>query len=248
MLQSTKWKDRVEGVDKILDHLQTNLDITEIEPELLIRQFAKKPGWKESNFQVNTRVFQTMQWMAENCPSKFSAGCVALTIAPLVDKLGDIKVKKQVSDTLYAYSERLSLKFVLCQALGPMAKQKSPKVLNECLSFINEALLNFGIVNLPLNTVLGFIKDSGLASSNGQVRQKAITVMGTLRRFVGPPIASLIDDLSPQLKSSVETEFERVADDPPPEPIRHASNPNLRMVVVVMVVVATAKWRRRIRG
>ncbi|KAJ1918536.1 hypothetical protein H4219_002550 [Mycoemilia scoparia] len=220
MLNSKKWKERVEGMEKILSFMQTEMEAAEIEPELMIRQFAKKPGWKESNFQVNLRVYETLKWMAENCPAKFSNGCAALTMPILTDKLGDIKAKKQAGEALYAYAERLSLKFVLGQALVPMSKQKSPKVLGDCLDWVNQALLDFGIAGLQLKDIITFIKDSGLGSSNGQVRQKAVIVMGTLRRFVGPPIATLVEDIPAQLKSLVDAEFDRVADDPPPEPTR----------------------------
>ncbi|KAJ1672985.1 hypothetical protein EV182_006109, partial [Spiromyces aspiralis] len=226
MLKSVKWKERVEALDSLQSHLEA-VDINDIEPELIVRQFAKKPGWKENNFQVNGRMYSILKWLSENCLAKFSPGCAALCIPALVDKLGDIKLKQPAADALVAFAERLSLKMVLGQALEPMAKQKSPKVLGDCLGFLDTVLLEFGIAGLPLKQILDFVKGSGLASSNGQVRQKAVTVMGTLRRFVGPPIASLVDDLNPQIKALVDAEFERVSGENPPVPTRRQQQPGV---------------------
>jgi cytoskeleton-associated protein 5 len=52
--------------------------------------------------------------LAERSPS-FGRGSAALAIPHLVEKLGDIKLKKPVGDILLLFAEKASLSFVLSQ-------------------------------------------------------------------------------------------------------------------------------------
>ena len=54
--------------------------------------------------------------LAEKSPS-FGRSCIALSVAHLSDKLGDIKLKKPAGETLISFAENSSLAFVLDQ--GP---------------------------------------------------------------------------------------------------------------------------------
>jgi hypothetical protein len=83
-----------------------------VESELVVRVLSKKPGWKESNFQVYGRMAAVFQALTERSPN-WSRACSALTIPALSDKLGDIKIKKPAGDALVAYAEKFSLQFVL---------------------------------------------------------------------------------------------------------------------------------------
>lgn len=103
-----------------------------MESELVVRYLSKKPGWKESNFQVRaltfsgaaeeltrfaqvgSKMFGVFQLLAEQSPS-FSKASAALSIPALSDKLGDMKLKKSAGDALTAYAEKSSLQFVLSQ-------------------------------------------------------------------------------------------------------------------------------------
>ena len=72
------------GTDKIFlamealyEHLEKQ-DPSSIEPEVIIRVLSKKPGWKEMNFQVMGKLFNTMQLLTNN--SKFTKACAAIGI------------------------------------------------------------------------------------------------------------------------------------------------------------------------
>jgi cytoskeleton-associated protein 5 len=54
--------------------------------------------------------------LADRCPS-FGRSCVALCVAHLSEKLGDMKLKKPAGDTLLLFSEKTSLQFVLNQGI-----------------------------------------------------------------------------------------------------------------------------------
>ncbi|ORX65235.1 ARM repeat-containing protein [Linderina pennispora] len=173
-LQSAKWKDRVEAMDMLKQHLE----------DQAAGWFSKKPGWKESNFQVTSRVFQVIEWMASERSLEFNTGAAALSIPHL-------------GNALIAIAERFTLKFLLGQAIEPIKSQKSPKVVADCLVWVDSLLLEFGIKGLALRPIVSMVKESGLMSSNAQTRAKAVTVK------------DLVEDLNPQLMQLLDAEFDK---------------------------------------
>ncbi len=89
-----------------------NLD--DLDPEVIVRVLSKKPGWKENNFQVMTKLVECIDLVAKS-PS-FSAGTASLVIPGLADKIGDIKVKKVVGECLCSVAEATAFGFVLSQS------------------------------------------------------------------------------------------------------------------------------------
>ena len=106
------------------------------------------------------------------------------TIA-MIDKMGDIKLKKAAGDCLTTYAETISLQFVLSQSYDPLKKLKAPKALADSLIWINQQLEDFGIAGLQVRELIDFLKIA-LGSANAAVRTNAVSVLGTLRRFIGP--------------------------------------------------------------
>ncbi|KAJ2888463.1 hypothetical protein FB639_000626 [Coemansia asiatica] len=216
---SAKWKERMEAMDQLKEHLVDQLaNGTGVHPELVVRQLSRKPGWKESNFQVTQRAFQLIEWMANEQGLEFNTGAAALCAPTLVDKLGDIKLRGPASNALVAIAQRFTLRFVVGLVIEPIRGQKSPKVLADCLAWLDTQMLEFGTKGLSLRPVVEMVKEVGLQSSNAQTRSKAVTFMGTLRRAVGPVVMDLMGDLNPQLLQLIEAEFERVGSEPMPEP------------------------------
>lgn len=109
-LGNNNWKARLAAIEALQAWLESDGAATE--SELVVRTLSKKPGWKESNFQVYGKVAGIFQYLAENSQS-WTRACSALTIGPLSDKLGDIKIKKPAGDALTAFAEKFSLQFVL---------------------------------------------------------------------------------------------------------------------------------------
>jgi len=72
----SSWKVRLEAMEKLHDLVDSN---THFEAELIARVLAKKPGWKESNFQVTSKLYGVLQLQAQKLPT-FSKACAALTI------------------------------------------------------------------------------------------------------------------------------------------------------------------------
>ncbi|CAG8714523.1 7634_t:CDS:10, partial [Racocetra persica] len=194
------------------------MDPSNIEAELIVRFLAKKPGWKESNFQVMAKAFNVMELLSSKAPS-FGKPTAALAIPVLFEKLGDIKLKKSAGETLTAFAEKISLQFVLWQSYDPLRKAKSPKVLADSLLWFHGAIMEFGIAGVQVRELIDFIKFA-LTSSNAAVRTNAVTVLGALRIYVGPDIRTFVQDLNPTQLATIDAEFEKVADQAPPQPIK----------------------------
>ncbi|KAF9133583.1 Microtubule-associated protein, microtubule dynamics during spindle orientation [Mortierella sp. 14UC] len=208
----SSWKVRLEAMEKLHDLVDSN---PQFEAELITRVLSKKPGWKESNFQVTSKLYGILQLQSQKL-SSFSKACAALTIPAMIDKMGDIKLKKAAGDCLTAYAEALSLQFVLSQSYDPLKKLKAPKTLADSLVWINQQLEDFGIAGLAIRELIDFLKFA-LGSANAAVRTNAVTVLGVLRRFIGPNIRSFVEDCNSALLATIDAEFAKVADMEPPQ-------------------------------
>lgn len=218
-IADTNWKERLAGTQAFASWLDREAE--NVEAEIIVRALAKKPGWKESNFQVMTEVFKIFRLIAEHCRT-FGRPSVALTIQPLCDKLGDIKLKAPASETLSLYAEKTSYGFVLKHALGPIAALKAPKAIADSLLWINASILEFGMQAVDVKSLVEHLV-SCLKSANAAVRNNATTVMGTLSRFLGSALNSFLGDLNPQLRGTIEGEMEKATKEPAPEPTKFSA-------------------------
>jgi cytoskeleton-associated protein 5 len=103
----------------------------------------------------------------------------------MVEKLGDIKLKKPAGECLVAFAEKTSLQFVLSQSYPIWKKAKSPKVVADSLIWIHQALSDFGTSGLQIRDLIDFVK-TALSNTNAAVRTSAVTVLGILRMYIGP--------------------------------------------------------------
>ncbi|KAI9315486.1 armadillo-type protein [Dichotomocladium elegans] len=217
----SQWKVRLAAMESLYNQFQSE-DPIDTEPEIVFRALSKKPGWKEMNFQVMGKLFATMQLIAEKCP-KFSKPCAAIGIQVLVEKLGDIKLKKPAAECLIVFAEKTSLQFVFSQSYQIWKKAKSPKVLADSLTWVHQAIMEFGIAGLQVRDLIEFIKFA-LSNTNASVRTSAVTVLGALRMFIGPEIKSFVQDVAPALLANIEAEFDKVAQMDRPQPTRTSAD------------------------
>lgn len=218
-LADSNWKERLAGMQSYNGWLSHEVET--LESELVIRALSRKPGWKESNFQVTAEVFKAFRILADDCAT-FGRSSVALSIQPLCDKLGDIKLKSPAAETLNLYAEKTAFAFVLRQSLAPLKALKAPKAIADSLLWIDAALLDFGIQGVDVKSLVDHLL-SCLKSANAAVRNNATTVTGTLARFLGSTLTNFLGDLNPQLRSSIEAEIQQAAQNPPPGPVRFSA-------------------------
>ncbi|KAJ6630768.1 hypothetical protein B0H10DRAFT_2160163 [Mycena sp. CBHHK59/15] len=218
-LADANWKTRLAALDEMTAWVEGV--ITEVDAEVVVRALAKK-GWAEKNFQVSAKIYAICSLLAEQCPS-FGRSCPALCVSHLSEKLGDLKLKKPAGDTLLAFAEKTSLQFVLSQAYEPLSKQKAPKVIADAVTWINAALIDFGIAGLSLRNLIEFLK-TALQNSNAAVRTSATKTLVTVKLFAGSSIKDFLEDLNPQLLNTITTEFDKVEGNPAPEPSRTSAD------------------------
>ncbi|KAF8605244.1 ARM repeat-containing protein [Ceratobasidium sp. AG-I] len=221
-LADAQWKVRLAALDEAATWLDGELNGDGLESEVLIRFLGKKPGWGEKNFQVSAKVYALLGMLAERSAS-FGRGSAALAIPHLAEKLGDMKLKKPAGDALLLFAEKTSLSFVLSQAYDPISKQKAPKVFADSLVWIKQALTEFGVAGLSMRTLIDFLK-SALQNSNAAVRSSATSTLVTMRLFAGPAIKDFLEDLNPQLLTTIEAEFAKVDGQSAPEPTRFSAD------------------------
>lgn len=100
-----------------------------------------------------------------------------------------------------------------------MTKQKAPKAQADAMLWVEQAIREFGIQGLAIRDLIEFLK-TGLKSSNALVRTNATKTLVTLRLYVGPDIKTFIQDLNPQLLSTIESDFDKVNGEAAPAPTR----------------------------
>ncbi|KNE90352.1 hypothetical protein PSTG_16223 [Puccinia striiformis f. sp. tritici PST-78] len=208
------WKTRLAALEELLSWIPEQAD--EIEAEVVVRYLNKKPGPKESNFQVWQRVFSVISLLAEQCPS-FSKACMALTIPTCFEKYGDGKIKEAAGNALIAFAEKTSLGFVLSQAFDSISKQKAVKIQAESYLSIDSALIEFGISGVPVRNLIECLK-AGLKSVNAAVRTNATKALVTAKLGIGADISNFLQDLNPQLLTTTESEFAKTDGERPPTP------------------------------
>ncbi|KAH9180770.1 armadillo-type protein [Lactarius sanguifluus] len=214
-LGDANWKTRLAALEEMTTWVESMVE--ELDAEVIVRALGKK-GWGEKNFQVSAKLYGILVILAERCPS-FGRSCAALSIPHLSEKLGDAKLKKPAGETLGTFAEKTSLQFVLNQAYEPLNKIKAPKALADALAWIEQVLSEFGIAGLSLRSLIEFLKGA-LKNSNAAVRTSATKTLVVVKVFAGPSLTDLLGDLNPQLLATIQSEFEKVEGNAPPEPVR----------------------------
>ena len=106
------WKSRLAALEELTTWLEDGV-VDDVDSELVVR-FLMKKGASEKNFQVSAKLYGALQLLAERSPT-FGRPSAALTIGHMVEKLGDMKLKKPAGDALIVFAEKTSLNFVLGQ-------------------------------------------------------------------------------------------------------------------------------------
>lgn len=104
-----------------------------------------------------------------------------------------------------------------------MSKQKAPKALADAVAWIKQQVIDFGIAGITLRELITFIK-TALGSPNALVRSNATALLVQVKIAVGADISGFIEDLNPQLLTTINKEFDKVADQTAPEPTREQAD------------------------
>ncbi|XP_055712026.1 protein mini spindles isoform X3 [Phlebotomus papatasi] len=214
-LADSNWKGRFGAVESLMG-IVSDIDPKSGVSQVLVRIVLKKPGLKDTHFQVLKYRLDIIKVIAERMPITVTTCDYAMS--DIAEKLGDTKNNASASAALTAIAEAITLEYVVSKVMSFAFEQKSPKVQQEALLWVNQALREFG---LQINPKL-LLEDARKAvqSINPAVRGAGITLLGTMYLFMGQSLAMVFDGEKPALKQQIFAEFEKNSDQKPPVPIR----------------------------
>uniref|UniRef100_A0A8C5UJ52 Cytoskeleton associated protein 5 n=1 Tax=Malurus cyaneus samueli TaxID=2593467 RepID=A0A8C5UJ52_9PASS len=218
-LDSGNWKERLacmEEFQKAVELMERN----EMPCQALVRMLAKKPGWKETNFQVMQMKLHIVALIAQK--GNFSKTSAQVVLDGLVDKVGDVKCGNNAKEAMTAIAEACQLPWTAEQVVAMAFSQKNPKNQSETLNWLSNAIKEFGFSGLNVKAFISNVK-TALAATNPAVRTSAITLLGVMYLYVGPSLRMFFEDEKPALLSQIDAEFEKMQGQTAPVPTRGIS-------------------------
>lgn len=219
LLDSSNWKERLACMEEFQKAVEL-MDRTEMPCQALVRMLAKKPGWKETNFQVMQMKLHIVALIAQK--GNFSKTSAQVVLDGLVDKIGDVKCGNNAKEAMTAIAEACVLPWTAEQVMSMAFSQKNPKNQSETLNWLSNAIKEFGFSGLNVKAFISNVK-TALAATNPAVRTSAITLLGVLYLYVGPSLRMFFEDEKPALLSQIDAEFEKMQGQSPPAPTRGIS-------------------------
>ncbi|XP_042531829.1 cytoskeleton-associated protein 5 isoform X1 [Dipodomys spectabilis] len=219
LLDSSNWKERLACMEEFQKAVEL-MERAEMPCQSLVRMLAKKPGWKETNFQVMQMKLHIVALIAQK--GNFSKTSAQIVLDGLVDKIGDVKCGNNAKEAMTAIAEACMLPWTAEQVMSMAFSQKNPKNQSETLNWLSNAIKEFGFSGLNVKAFISNVK-TALAATNPAVRTSAITLLGVMYLYVGPSLRMFFEDEKPALLSQIDAEFEKMQGQSPPAPTRGIS-------------------------
>uniref|UniRef100_A0A182NZM0 TOG domain-containing protein n=1 Tax=Anopheles epiroticus TaxID=199890 RepID=A0A182NZM0_9DIPT len=218
-LGDANWKTRLSAVESFAAAVP-GLEAKPGLSQILLRSLAKKPGLKDTNFQVLKGKLDAARTVVERYGITTTTADYLVT--DVTEKLGDAKNGSSAAALLTAIAEGGARLDYTVQRVMEFAfeQQKSPKVQQEVLVWVATALREFGF-QVEAKGLLESARKA-VQSINPAVRTAGIGLLGTMYLFMGQPLTMFFDNEKPALKQQIMAEFERCAGQKPPAPTRGA--------------------------
>ncbi|XP_012235678.1 protein mini spindles isoform X2 [Linepithema humile] len=211
------WKTRLAAVTQLLDAIRM-MDPAEMSAQVIVRTLARKPGFKDTNFQVLKLRVEVVKYLAEN--HTFTTTVAEYCLVDIAEKLADAKNSSVAIETLVAIAEATSFEYVAEEIVSFAFNQKNPKVQQETLLWLCRGLTEFGC-SLNVKSVIENLRKA-VAATNPGVRTAAITLLGTLYLYMGKPLLAYFENEKPALRQQIEQECEKRSGEVLPAPVRGA--------------------------
>ncbi|KAJ8281337.1 hypothetical protein GJAV_G00066360 [Gymnothorax javanicus] len=216
LLDSPNWKERLASMEEFEKAVE-EMDKSDMPCQALVRMLAKKPGWKETNFQVMQMKLHIVGLIAQK--GSFSKTSAFVVLDGLVDKVGDVKCGAKAKEALTAISEACSLPWTAEQVVSLAFAQKNPKNQAEALNWLANAMKEFGFFGINVKGFINNVK-TALGATNPAVRTAAITLLGVMYLYMGAPLRMFFEEEKPALLAQIDAEFEKMQGQCPPTPVR----------------------------
>ncbi|KAF7653352.1 hypothetical protein LDENG_00084060 [Lucifuga dentata] len=215
-LDSANWKERLASMEEFQKAVEV-MDKAEMPCQALVRMLAKKPGWKETNFQVMQMKLHIVALIAQR--GQFSKTSASVVLDGLVDKVGDIKCGGNAKEGLTAIGEACSLPWTAEEVVSIAFAQKNPKNQAETLNWLANAMKEFGFAGINVKGFINNVK-TALGATNPAVRTAAITLLGVMFLYMGAPLRMFFEDEKPALLAQIDAQFEKMQGQSPSAPVR----------------------------
>ncbi|XP_019733715.1 cytoskeleton-associated protein 5 [Hippocampus comes] len=215
-LDSANWKERLASMEEFQRAVET-MDKMAMPCQALVKMLAKKPGWKETNFQVMQMKLHIVALIAQR--GQFSKTSASIVLDGLVDKVGDIKCGGNAKEGMTAIGEACSLPWTAEQVVSLAFAQKNPKNQAETLNWLANAMKEFGFTGINVKGFINNVK-TALGATNPAVRTAAITLLGVMYLYMGAPLRMFFEDEKPALLSQIDAAFEKMQGQSAPAPTR----------------------------
>ncbi|NWW39021.1 CKAP5 protein, partial [Panurus biarmicus] len=219
-LDSGNWKERLACMEEFQKAVEL-MERSEMPCQALVRMLAKKPGWKETNFQVMQMKLHIVALIAQK--GNFSKTSAQVVLDGLVDKVGDVKCGTNAKEAMTAIAEACQLPWTAEQVrvsfLFNMLWWFCLLVLYPVLFYLWETSF---FHRLNVKAFISNVK-TALAATNPAVRTSAITLLGVMYLYVGPSLRMFFEDEKPALLSQIDAEFEKMQGQTAPAPTRGIS-------------------------
>uniref|UniRef100_A0A671MZQ1 Cytoskeleton-associated protein 5-like n=1 Tax=Sinocyclocheilus anshuiensis TaxID=1608454 RepID=A0A671MZQ1_9TELE len=216
LLDSSNWKERLASMEEFQKAVE-QMDKSEMPCQALVKMLAKKPGWKETNFQVMQMKLHIVGLIAQK--GSFSKTSALVVLDGLVDKIGDVKCGSNAKEALTVIGVACSLPWTAEQVVSMAFAQKNPKNQAETLNWLANAMKEFGFAGINVKAFINNVK-TALGATNPAVRTSAIALLGVMYLYMGAPLRMFFEDEKPALLSQIDAEFEKMQGQSPPAPIR----------------------------
>ncbi|KAG8438277.1 hypothetical protein GDO86_008822 [Hymenochirus boettgeri] len=215
-LDSSNWKERLAGMEEFQKAVES-MERNDIPCQALVKMLAKKPGFKETNFQVMQMKLHIVALIAKK--GNFSKTSAYVVLDGLVDKVGDVKCGGNAKEALSSIAEACGLPWTAEQVVSLAFAQKNPKNQSEALSWLSGAIKEFGFSGLNVKAFISNVK-TALAATNPAIRTSAITLLGVMYLYMGAPLRMFFEEEKPALLSQIDAEFDKMKGQTPPAPTR----------------------------
>ncbi|XP_056271762.1 cytoskeleton-associated protein 5 isoform X2 [Pseudoliparis swirei] len=215
-LDSTSWKERLASMEEFQRAVET-MDTVEMPCQALVRMLARKPGWKETNFQVMQMKLHVVALIAQR--GQFSKMSASVVLDGLVDKIGDVKCGGNAKAGLTAIGEACSLPWTADQVVSMAFAQKNPKNQAETLNWLANAMKEFGFAGINVKGFINNVK-TALGATNPAVRTAAIVLLGVMFLYMGARLRMFFEDEKPALLAQIDAEIQKMQGQSPPAPIK----------------------------
>lgn len=214
-LCDSNWKTRLSSAESFLTAIDG------VEPkvgnsQVLLRTLCKKPGLKDTNFQVLKVKLDAIAVITEKL--NVTTTTTDYILNDIVVLLADAKNGVGARVALTAIAEAIRLEYVVSKTIAFAFEQKSPKVQADTLTWVAGAIKEFGMQVNP-KVLLEDVKKA-VQSTNPTVRQAAIQLLGVMYLYMGNALAMFFDSEKPALKQQIQAEFDKYADQTAPKPTR----------------------------